>query len=169
MEYTATQPFRGNTDKSLDLAIAALTALGFRLDERTPDAARLSGPGMNNSRQSPLLGASLLDLRAERGALALKAELGGAERMMRFVRVFPIALNAGLGVLFLIVFGLTAGQRLPFATWATPVLGVTLINAAVWVFLGPWMARKIHERTCRGLETLLSSLVAAGETENSNP
>lgn len=169
MEYAASLPFRGDSDKSLDLAVAALTALGFRLDARTSDSARLSGPGMNHSRQSPLVGASLLDLRAERGAMTLTAELGGAERMMWFVRVFPIALNAGLGVLLLIVFALTMGQRLPFAMWATPVVGVTLLNGAVWVFLGPWMARKIHQRTCRGLESLLASLVAAGEAENSKP
>jgi hypothetical protein len=169
MEYAASQPFHGNIDKSLDLAVAALSALGFRLDARTPDSAKLSGPGMNNSRQCPLVGASRLDIRAERGQLALFAELGGVERMSRFVRYFPISLNLGLGVIFLTVFGLTIGRRLPFATWAGPVIGVTLLNGAIWAVLGPWMARKIHQRTCQGLETLLTTLVTAGQDESTPP
>src|SRR5262245_16864901 len=126
MEYAAAMPFHGDSHKAIDLAVVALSSLGFRLHARTPDSATLSGPGMNSSRQSPLVGASLLDIRAERGELALTAELGSAERMMRFVRIFPIALNAGLGVVLLIVFALTLGQRLPFAAWATPVLVVTV-------------------------------------------
>lgn len=165
MEYTAAKPFHGNIDKSLDLAVAALSALGFRLDSRTSDSAKLSGPGMNSSKQSPLVGASRLDIRAERGQLALSAELGGVERLSRFVRYFPLSLTLGLGIVLLAVFGLTMGHRAPFAMWAGPVIGVTLLNGALWTILGPWMARKIHERTCQGLETLLASLVTAGEAE----
>jgi len=169
MEYAASLPFHGNPDKALDLAVAALTALGFRLNARTPESAQLSGPGMNNSRQSPLVGASQLELRALPGTLSLAADLGGAQRMMRFIRIFPIALNAALGIIFLVVFGLLVGPRLPLASWLTPVVGVTLLNGAVWVVLGPWMARLIHQRTCRGLETLLASMVAAGEAEAASP
>ncbi len=169
MEYATSVPFRGDQDKAFDLAITALTALGFRLDQRTADSARLTGPGMNSSKQSPLVGASKLDLSTRRGELALAAELGGAERLMRFVRVFPIALNVGLGLLFCVIFSVTMGQRVRFWTLMTPVITVVLINAAVWVFLGPWMARLIHQRTCRGLETLLSSMVAAGEATPAKP
>ncbi len=169
MEYAASAPFRGDQDKAFDLAITALTSLGFRLDQRTADSARLTGPGMNSSKQSPLVGASRLDLSARRGQLALEAELGGAERLMRFVRIFPIALNVGLGLLFFAVFSVTLGQRVGAGVWVTPVIAVVLINAAVWAFLGPWMARLIHQRTCRGLETLLSSMVAAGEATPTKP
>jgi hypothetical protein len=169
MEYATAVPFHGDQDKAFDLAITALSALGFRLDHRTADSARLTGPGMNSSRQSPLVGASKLELSARRGELALAAELGGAERLMRFVRIFPIALNVGLGLMFFAIFSVTLGQRVGAGAWMTPVVAVVLINAAVWAFLGPWMARLIHQRTCKGLETLLSSMVTAGEATSAKP
>jgi len=164
MQYATTRPFHGDLDKSFDLAITALTTLGFRLDQRRADAIQLTGPGMNSSRQSPLVGASKLDIKFHQGQLDLAAELGAAQRLMRFVKTFPIALSFGLGLLFLVVFGLVFAGRAPAMLWLGPTLGVTLINGAMWAILGPWIARTIHQRTCRGLETLLASMAAAGES-----
>jgi hypothetical protein len=163
MTYDASRPFHGNFDKALDLAVAALTALGFRLDERTADSVRLTGPGMNSNRQSPLVGASQLDISRRQGQLNLEANLGAAERLIRFVRIFPIALNAILCVVFLAVFGGIFGGRAAPLFWISPVVGVTLINGAVWAVLAPWIARSIHQRTCRGLETLLNTMVVTGQ------
>jgi hypothetical protein len=163
MAYTACRPFQGDFDKALDLAIAALTALGFRLDERTADFVRLTGPGMNSNRQSPLVGASQLDIRLRQGQLELAADLGAAERMMRFARIFPIALNGGLALVFLAVFGTIFAGRVAPLFWLSPVIGVTLLNGVVWAVLGPWIARSIHQRTCRGLDALLSTMVVTGQ------
>lgn len=163
MEYAAARPFQGDLDKALDLAIAALTTLGFHLDERTPSSVRFTGPGMNSNRQSPLLGASRLEIRSEHGQIELTAELGAAERLIRFVKVFPIALNLGLGIVFLVFFGTIFGGRANLLFWISPVIGVTLLNGAVWVILGPWIARSIHQRTLRGLDSLLNTLVVTGQ------
>lgn len=162
MIYNASRPFHGDLIKAFDLAIAALTALGFRLDSRTADSVRLTGPGMHSNRQSPLLGASRLDINLHHGTLDLAAELGAAERMIRFVKIFPIALNCGLTVVFLVVFGIIFVGRFPLF-WICPVMGIPLINGAVWAVLGPWMARSIHQRTCRGLDTLLNTMAVTGQ------
>jgi hypothetical protein len=163
MEYAASRPFQGDLDKAFDLAIAALTALGFHLNERTPSSVRFTGPGMNSNRQSPLLGASRLEIRSHHGHLELTADLGAAERLIRFVRVFPIALNCVLGIVFLVVFGTIFGGRAAPLFWISPVIGVTLLNGAVWAILGPWIARNIHQRTLRGLDSLLNAMVVTGQ------
>src|SRR5947208_2192838 len=100
MVYNASHPFHGDLDKAFDLATTALAAIGFRLDARTTDSVRLTGPGMNSNRQSPLLGASQIDICFHQGQINLAADLGAAERMIRFVRIFPIALNGGLCLVF---------------------------------------------------------------------
>jgi hypothetical protein len=118
---------------------------------------------MNSNRQSPLVGASRLEISLRQGQLDLAAELGAAERMIRFVRIFPIVLNGGLALVFLVVFGtIFAGRAAPLF-WIGPVIGVTLLNGAVWAVLSPWIARSIHKRTCRGLDALLSTMVVTGE------
>ena len=171
MEYALSRPFRGDREKSLDLAVTALGAIGFRLDERTGNSARLTGPGMNSTRESPLLGASRLDITARNGELALAAELGGVERMVRFVRIFPLALCGGLSLLFLAVFGVgftfALGRQVPLGMLL--VIGaIPLLNGVIWALIAPWMARGIQRRTCRGLETLLASMVTAGEATTAN-
>src|SRR6185369_7360296 len=163
MQYAASRPFHGDLNKAFDLAIAALTSLGFRLDQRQADSIQLSGPGMNSNRQSPLVGASKLDITFLHGQLDLAADLGAAQRLMRFAKTFPIALSFGLGLVFLVVFASIFAGRAPAMLWIGPTVGVTLLNGAIWAILGPRIAHSIHQRTCRGLESLLSSIATAGE------
>lgn len=163
MQYAASRPFQGNLDKAFDLAVTALTALGFHLNQRTASALQMTGPGMNNNRQSPLVGAAQLDISFHQGQLDLTADLAAAQRLIRFVRIFPIALSFVLGLIFLAVFGTIFGGRAAPLFWISPVVGVTLLNGAIWAVLGPLIARSIQQRTCRGLDTLLNAMVVTGE------
>jgi len=168
MAYNASRPFHGDFDKALDLAIAALTALGFRLESRTTDSARLTGPGMNSNRQNPLLGASRLDINLHQGQLDLAADLGAAERLMQFTRVFPIAVNGALGLSLLVSFGIAFAGWAPIFLWLVPVVAIALLNGAVWAILGPRIARSIHQRSCRGLDALLNTMVVTGQQSAAN-
>ena len=159
MQYAASLPFRGDAEKAFCLAESALTALGFRLDARTPARLELLGPGMNSSRESPLVGASRIELRSGEGKLSVEAELGGVVRVSRFVTLFPICLVLSLGIVFSTVFGLANGAGL----WMGGVVGAVGVNAVVWIFLGPLMARKFRSRTERALDTLLANMVAVGD------
>src|SRR5689334_8239393 len=109
MQYSSSQPFRGDSEKAFGLAETALTALGFRLMGRTPARVELVGPGMNSSRESPLMGASRIELLSGGGKLSVEAELGGVARMSRFVTLFPICLVLSLGVVFSVVLGMGVG------------------------------------------------------------
>src|SRR5687767_16040666 len=104
MHHSATLPFHGDSSQALNLAIAALTSIGFRLSEHTPESLDMTGPGMNNTRASALTGASRIQFRAGAGELSLDAELGGVQRMVRFVTWFPPLLCLFLGVVLSVVF-----------------------------------------------------------------
>lgn len=160
MQYTASVPFNGDTNKAFSLAESALTGIGFRITERTAGSVELAGPGMNNTRQSPLVGASRIHIAYRRGELALEADLGGVAWMTRFVQLFPLGLCLFLAVLFSVVFGTLFG---PDEIWILPVAGTVGGIALFWLVLGPWMARGIRARTCRALDTLLANMVAVGE------
>jgi hypothetical protein len=165
MQYAASLPFGGNTDKALGLAESTLTAVGFRLTERTADSMEWAGPGMHSTRQSALVGASRIRVLDGRGKLAIEADLGGVARMSRFVRLFPVGLALFLGGVLSVVFSLVHGP----GTWLAVVAAVVGGNAVLWWLLAPLMARGIRARTCRELDTLLANMVAVGEGSASGP
>ena len=51
MQYAASLPFRGDLNKAFALAESALTAIGFRITERTSAALEMVGPGNGSNRQ----------------------------------------------------------------------------------------------------------------------
>lgn len=160
MRYAASLPFHGDTDKAFHLAESALTAIGFRITERTAGSVEMVGPGMNSTRQSALMGASRVHIFGGRGELTIEADLGGVERMSRFVTLFPIGLVLCLGTLLSAVFGALFGPGI----WIVAVAAAMGGNAVLWLLLGPLMARGIRTRTDRALETLLANMVAVSES-----
>ena len=160
MQYAASLPFSGDTDRAFGLAESALTGIGFQITERTAESVSLVGPGMNNTRQSALGGASRIHILSGRGELALEADLGGVEWMSRFVTLFPPGLCLFLAILFLGVFGVVLGP----GPWMIPAAAVPGGMALIWLVLGPLIARHIRAQTCRGLDTLLANMVAVGES-----
>jgi hypothetical protein len=160
MDFSAKQRFSGNLDKAFTLAESALTAIGFRITERSDSTLELVGPGMNSSRDSALVGASRIQMRGDRHELSLEAELGGVARMTRFVTFFPPALLFGLGLLLSIVFSVLFGPGL----WILAVFAAVGGNALVWMLLGPLIARSMQARTRKGLESLLANMVTVGES-----
>lgn len=155
MQYTSSLPFSGSIDKAFRLAESALTGIGFRITERTAGSLEMVGPGMNSSRESALVGASRIHIRDGRGEIAVEADLGGVERMSRFVTLFPL----GLCLTMFILFGALSGPENSIVTVAAATGGIALL----WLLLGPLMARWIRARTCRGLDALLANMVAVGE------
>ena len=160
MQYAATQPFQGDTDKAFRLAESALTALGFRFTERTTTSIELAGPGMNSSRESGLMGATRIRISGGHGELAVEADLGGVARLSRFVTLFRPGLCLILAVVLSGVFAGVFGPGL----WLVAVAGATGANAILWLMLGPWMARGFRRRTDRALDTLLANMVTVGES-----
>jgi hypothetical protein len=160
MQYTASTPFTGDADKALRLAESSLAAVGFQLTARTPTSLEAIGPGMNNSRESALVGASHIVIHHGRGELTLDAELGGAERLGRFAKLFPLGLVLVMAVVLSVVFLFVFGP----GSWIISVGAATGLFALPWLVVGPLMAGSIHRRTCRGLDAFLASMVLSGES-----
>ena len=148
-----------------------LTRNGFAIKQKHDHRIVFTGPGMTSTKQNPLLGASKLDVEVFGKDLKLTAELGGVQRMSRFVRWFPLILCLFLATVFLVV-GLFTG--LPFFNqpnqnnaggfnWMIAIFAMCMLPALPWLFIAPIMIRWIREKTNRALETLVKNAVNAPE------
>jgi hypothetical protein len=163
----------GNGPRALQFAVTTLTNNGFAITHCDSARATLTGPGLNSSRQNPILGASKIDLRAIDHRLHVDAELGGVDTMRRFLYWFPLLLGLGLGLLFVVGGGLFGRQfgvdfGVPWAQgwqWVLFALGCSMLPVAPWLFLSPLMARWIRNRTERALETLANNAAYAGNLD----
>ena len=160
MEHTCSLRFEGNHQRALSLAETSLTTLGFRFTQRSPEKLEAEGPGLNSTRQNPIMGASRIEIVARQNQMNLRAELGGARTMVRFVTIFPVALCLGLGLILSTVFFFAFGPGWPIASVALTCAAI----AVVWVFLGQWMAKGIEHRTRESLDALLANMAAAAKS-----
>lgn len=153
MRYESSTTLRGDASPALEFAVIVLTGLGFRIDSRTAEVVELTGPGMNNTRQSPLRGASSIRLQAALGRMKLEADLGGVESMGRFLFWFPTLLCFGIGIVLSLVFLNLFGP----GHWFYVVVALVAAEGIAWNFLGPFIARRIEARTRSELDTLLAN------------
>lgn len=157
----------------LEQVLTVLATHGFHLQRRDHHSAILSGPGLRSTRQSPLLGASTIDVEIQGQNLVLDAQLGGVASMQRFLTWFPLLLGLGLALLFGVVGGLVMGQKfgvgfgVPWAQgwqWVLFAFGVALLPVSPWIFITPLMSRSLEKRTEAALTTL-----AQNATQPSKP
>lgn len=165
MDYGAKIPFQGDARTALGFAATVLAGIGFKIVTRDETRLEAEGPGMNNTRESPLTGASRIRLAIRSGQLELEAELGGVQKMVRFVKFFPLALGFGLSVFFVVLFGFILPNVAPNAPANPPspwlVGGIPLMAVAPWLFIAPVMSGFITRRTIRALDTLLTNMATA--------
>ena len=95
-------------------------------------------------------GDTKVTFRAERDAIHVQADLGGAARLGLFVMIFPL----GLGVILAVVLSLATKPNAVIA----PLLAV-----APWLVLGPLMAHYIRKRTQKAIDALLQSAEAISQ------
>jgi hypothetical protein len=152
----------------LQASLITLTNNGFAIVNRNEDSADLTGPGLNSTKQNPLLGASRIRLKLQGQQLRLDAELGGVDSMRRFLLRFPLILGLGLGLLFAVIGGLTFGRQfgigfgMPWApgwTWLLVAFGAAMLPISPWLFLSPLISNMIQKRTENALVTLVQNSV----------
>lgn len=157
-----------DSQSALHAALAILANQGFKIVNHDSRSARLSGPGLNSTRQNPLLGATSIQLVVDEDRLRLDAELGGVDSMHRFLMRFPFLLGIGLGLLFGVGGGLLFGRNfgvgfgVPWAQgWAWMLFALTLsfLPVAPWLFLSPMIAGSVRTRTQQALSTLANNAV----------
>jgi hypothetical protein len=168
--------FGGDPKAVLDSAIATLTHNGFAITQRDAASAALTGPGLTSTKQNAILGASRVLLNVRGNRLEAQAELGGVDRMRRFLMRFPFLLALGIGLLLGVggglLFGAQTGTRFgaPWApgwTWLLVTLGISMLAVSPWVVLSPLMSRAMRNRTQTALETLVRNAVFQGQGKSS--
>ncbi len=159
--YRNSLPFAGSAQRAIDIAIMSLTPLGFRVEERTTNTVQLAGPGMSRSNQNSLVGASRITLAIADATIELSAELGAMARLQRFARLFPPVLLGVISIVLSTVFLFAFGPG-AWRSWGPPLVGLVAIEALVWAFVGPMLARRIGSRVVESLETFLRNMAAAG-------
>ena len=145
--------FSGEPSRAFDTALRTLLPLGFLVVSEGSSQLIVTGPGFNSTRQNALLGISRAEFTAERSSLKVLAELGGVDRMQRFL----IILLVGLGLFDSLVFlGLWYFlDQLRAHTWFLAIPALTLVP---WVVIGPILARWIGNRTREALNRLLQNM-----------
>lgn len=156
-DYACTQPFHGNASSAIELACVVLASIGFRIDDRTPTRIEAVGPGLSNSRQNALLGASLLRIHCAGGSIHLEAELAGLRRLARFVTWFPIVMTVSLAAILAVTFQATLGP----GAWPMPLAAIVGGNGMLWLVLSPLAIRTMRRRTLRSIDDLAATLARA--------
>jgi hypothetical protein len=164
--YSTSASLHNRTTDSLQAALVTLTNNGFAITDRQRDSVSLSGPGLNSTRQNPLLGASQIELSIRGNELKVNAQLGGVDSMQRFLMRFPFLLGMGLGLMFCVVGGFTFGQLfgvrfgVPWAPgwkWILISMGIGLLPVIPWLVLSPLISQSIRKRTQRALDVLVNN------------
>lgn len=81
MQYSNSAHFSGDSQRLLAAASTILMTNGFEVVRQDRQQIEFVGPGLNSTRQNPLLGASRVVVRVQDGRLSVDAELGGVESL----------------------------------------------------------------------------------------
>lgn len=157
VDFTETRNINLSWDELRRSSIQLLGANNFQVVNDAPGIIEFRGPGMNSTRQSPVVGASFIRLKANHGSVTLEAGLGGAKWMAKFIRYFPIALLVGLELVFAVVFGLVLPNPILGITIATSAVG---INLMIWSIIAGPMSRKIEERSKAAISGFMTNAIS---------
>lgn len=153
-DYLKKLAFEGDWDTAAQWAVDRLATIGFLYEGRMEDRMRFKGPGMNSTKENPLVAVSELQLHYESGELVLFARMGGLKRLIRIMGVMLLCLCLGLMIVFRILFTDVGG----FQPWIFPVLPL-----APWIFILPILYVIHSRRAARALDAFLQNVVAATE------
>jgi hypothetical protein len=133
MPYTNSIIFSGDPQRLLAAASTILMTNAFTVVEQESQSIEFKGPGLNSTRQNPILGASKVIVGLEDGQLTVNAEYGGVDSLRRFMIRFPLLLGIGLGSVFAVIllsvflgfylYGADFGPAWTIA-WLSPLLAI---------------------------------------------
>lgn len=159
IEYSTTVPFVGSGKRALAVAQTTLVSLNFRILSSSETELNVSGRGINSTRENPLKTVTEATFLIRNAAIEVRANLGGAEKMRRFLTIFPLALAA----FFLIVWTTIAYFVPEFRHWWIFVL--PLIPLSPWLFLTPIICRSFERRSKDAIDSLVGNMVLLGSTD----
>lgn len=146
-QFDERHALQADPESVLERARIMLGTRGFAV---TVQGRRLlaQGPHLTSPSEPALLGAGRLVLDVADDSARVASDLSGLARLRWFVLFAPPVLAVVLG----------AGMD---AAGVAGALRPALINALLWMLLGPAVAVWIRRRTVRALHTLLATLTSA--------
>ena len=159
--HESSAEMRGDPRRVLDALVIALSSNGFRVDRRTDSEVELTGPARLGMHHQALAGASRIVAKAAQRRLALTAELGGVERLRRFLLILPVGICVVLVISLGGVFAFTfdRSQWKFIATLLGSILGIELLT---FLIVGPLVTRKFESKTREALDALATSVATVG-------
>ncbi|MHC4536932.1 MAG: hypothetical protein ACYS6K_23540 [Planctomycetota bacterium] len=151
MDYKTTVSFTGSSSAAMEAARLQFMANGFKIDQSSDEKLVVTGPGMYNNQQNPIVGISHAKITISSSAIEICAELGGVKFMQMFLYIFPPALGIFLALVFACI---PSFPRRASLTAILPVLP--------WVVISPLMARWLKNRTTKAVDTLVHNMACAG-------
>lgn len=166
VDYEKSVELKGDPAKALEMAQGVFVQQGFRITETAEDGFEVSGPGMTNNKQNPLLGASKVRATVIGRALSLQAELGGVRQMRKFLLCFI----PGMAIFFLILFSILphtdrGGQPISLGS-VYKLIGLIF---SPWLVIIPVMTSGMRNRTVEALDTVLHNAAVISGTGKANP
>ncbi|MCP4610090.1 MAG: hypothetical protein GY845_15385 [Planctomycetes bacterium] len=155
MDYKTKVSFTGSSSAAMEAARTQFIANGFKIDQSSDEQLVVTGPGMYNNQQNPIVGISHATITISSSAIEICAELGGVKFMQMFLYIFPPA----LGIFLALVFACT--PNFPRRASLTPILTIL-----PWVVISPLMARWLKNRTTKAVDTLVHNMVNVGSLAN---
>ncbi len=156
MHYERTVQNIENGPALLEACLHVLLPLGFELLRRTDTQVIVRGPGMNNTKQSALLGMSRGEFSWDSThQMHIYAELGGLRRMQLFMLLFPPTLIGVLGFFF--YFFVPNG-----ALWTLNTAPAMLLT---WLLIGFLMGLWLKKRVYSALDIFVNNAVELARTK----
>lgn len=159
IEYSTSVAYTGNPKRALAVAQTTLVSQNFQITSIGEYELSAKGPGINSTRQNPLKAVTQASFVVRNSAIEFTGVLGGAEKMTRFLRIFPLA----LGAFFLLLWTIMAVAVPVFRHWWIFVIAVAPLTP--WLVLGPMIGRSIQTRTRAAVDALLANMVLLGSVD----
>ena len=149
-------PYTGDGERAIDIALQTLLPLGFRIESQGSSHLTVTNQHYNSTKQDALMGITRAEFDLSRSALTVRAELGGVERMQKFLLFILLGLGAFDVLLFTGLWYFI--PELHAQTW---FLFIPLVALIPWAIIAPRMTVWIRERTVSALQTLLSNIASS--------
>ena len=153
MDYKTTVSFTGSSSAAMEAVRSQFMANGFKIDQYSDEQLEVTGPGMYNNQQNPIVGVSHAKITISSRTIEICAELGGVKFMQMFLYIFPPALGIFLALVFACI---PSFPRRASLTAILPVLP--------WVVISPLMARWLKNRTTKAVDTLVHNMANVGNS-----
>lgn len=147
--------FSGDGARAISTALQTLLPLGFQVESQGSSHLFVTNSRYRSAQDSPLSGISRAEFNLDRFSLNVKAELGGVEKMRRYLLIVLLGSSIFDAVLFTALWYFI--EELHAKTW---LLVFPLVILLPWIFIGPYMSRWLKNRTVDALKALLDEMAA---------